>query len=181
MTPMKKCFYCGYPNEEKATHCEECGTKMIEQQAAPTKRKTARPLIVRILQPLFWLTCSAAAITFWLLLSGQPRTGRVALDGLLIFAFTCYLLFPFDPRRIRAAWAKHIMTLSGLVGVMANLVRLVLHLGWLIPTKHIASNVHLTLIYTNWLLLLAIFALIVSGQLLGIKNKDHETEHGATD
>ena len=140
-----------------------------------------QPLVLRILRPLLRLTCGATAITLWLLVSGQAGSGRTALDCVAILAFTCYTLFAFDPSRIRAVWAKYILTLSGLAGIAAHLVRLMLHLGWTAPSKHVAYNLHLTLRDTNWLLLLAIFALIVSGQLLGIKRKDHEKKQKTTD
>jgi len=120
---------------------------------------------------MVWLTGGVAAIDVWLFLSGQQKAGRIALEWVLILAFTCYAIFPFDQRRNCATWAKYVMTLSGLLGVAAHLVRLMLHYDWLALGKATTSNLYLLLRYTNLLLLFVILGLIISGQLLGAKRK----------
>ena len=173
---MKTCAYFGQQNADAATHCAQCGTLIKVPQGSPSARPETRPLVLRILQPIIWITGGFAVITFWLLLTGQQRSGRVALECMLIFALAYYALLPFDPTRTRAVWAKYLMVFSGLIGVLDHIIRLMLRCGWLEDSRP-APNLRVTLRYTDLLLLLAVLVLLFSGQLLGVKRPSPAEEH----
>ena len=83
-------------------------------------------------------------------------------------------LFPFSRTRRRARWANCAFVATGLIGITAETVSLMLMMEWLSLSRAASDEVYRVLHYTYGLLLVIIFALIVSGQLRGTKRIRHD-------
>ena len=80
-------------------------------------------------------------------------------------------MFPFDRARDRANWAKTLFVLTGVIGCAMGATRLALDVRWLQIGDRPTRELHILLGQVGGLLLGFIFALIISGQLIGRKKE----------
>ncbi len=102
-------------------------------------------------------------------MSGNFDSTRVVLKCAIITGFVCMTLFPLSRTRRRARWANCAFVAAGLIGITAETLSLMILMGWLSLSLSARGEIDRVLHYTYGLLLLIIFALIVSGQLRGTK------------
>jgi hypothetical protein len=93
----------------------------------------------------------------------------IIVDCIFILASICYVLIPFCDKRNRALWAKVIFITSGLLGISSHIVKITLDIGWFAVSKHTFHNFYMVFRVVDVLLLVLIFVLIITGQLLGAK------------
>src|SRR6266511_922632 len=104
-------------------------------------------------------------------MSSNVDSTRVVLKCAVIVGFACMTLFPLSRTRRRARWANCAFVAAGLIGITAETVSLMILMGWLSLSLTARGEIDRVLHYTYGLLLVMIFALIVSGQLRGTKRK----------
>ncbi len=82
--------------------------------------------------------------------------------------------FPLSRTRRRARWANCAFVAAGLIGISAETLSLMILMEWLSLSLLARREIDRVLHYTYGLLLLIIFALIVSGQLRGTKRSRYD-------
>jgi len=109
-------------------------------------------------------------------MSGNVDSTRVVLKCAIIAGCVCMTLFRLSRTRRRPRWANRAFVAAGLIGITAETLSLMMLMGWLSLSLPAREAIDRVLHYTYGLLLLIIFALIVSGQLRGTKrSRDDET------
>lgn len=93
----------------------------------------------------------------------------VVLDWVIITGCVFLIFYAFDNRRIRARWASCILIASGLIGVAAHVLSLMLDMHWLMLSRQADYGFHVGYFTVNGIILGWLFALIFSGQLSGSK------------
>ena len=107
-------------------------------------------------------------------MNGNIDSTRVILKCAIIAGFACMMFFPLSRTRTRAHWANCAFVVTGLTGIAAETVSLMLLMGWLPVSRAAHVEVDSVLHYTYGLLLVIIVALTVSGQLRGTKRIRHD-------
>ncbi len=100
---------------------------------------------------------------------------EVILDFVFISGSLVLVFVPLDKKRIRECWAKSLFVIGGLVGITTHVIKFMLDCHWLTLIWKTDYAVYKFIWYGNGLLLGFLFALIFSGQLIGIKPQEKES------
>jgi hypothetical protein len=97
----------------------------------------------------------------------------VIFDVVLIAGLLCFACIPLDRARIRARWATSVFVVGGTLGVMFHVVRLLLRMHWITLGHRADVSVDMLVSDIDNVLLGLILALIISGQLRGVRKSEN--------
>jgi hypothetical protein len=101
----------------------------------------------------------------------NPDITGAILDCAIIAGGLVLIFGTFDKKCIRARWANGLLITAGLLGIASHLVRLPLHMHWLILSRQVADPIILTVSFANGIIFGFLLALVCSGQTRGIKRE----------
>jgi len=97
----------------------------------------------------------------------------IIFDVVLVAGLVCFACTPLSRARIRARWATSVFVVDGILGAALHVVSLLLRMHWITLGPRAYASVEMLVSDIDNVLLGLILALIISGQLRGVRKSEN--------